>query len=282
MGFDRELHKNKKKHANKHMNQIKKPEVAGMFYPEDKTELDTMINRFLADAKGQNQPVPKAIIAPHAGYIYSGPIAASAYASLKNAQNKITRVIVIAPAHRYPFYGLATSSANAFSTPLGTIQVDQAALKSIASLGGASLIDAAFTNEHALEVQLPFLQTQLKNFNLIPLLAGLSNAEEVSKILEALWGNEETLIVISSDLSHYHDYKTAQRLDKKTADNILAFNYDGITSEQACGFIAICGLLKIAKQKKLRAELIDLRNSGDTEGGKDQPVVGYGAFHFYQ
>ncbi len=248
---------------------IREPAVAGMFYPAEPEKLRGMIERFLADAKPG--AYPKAIIAPHAGYIYSGPIAASVYKRIN--PEKISRVVLIGPSHRVALRGLAASSAPAWRTPLGDVPVECPAFLPVN--------DAAHELEHSLEVQLPFLQIVSNPFTLIPLVAGDASAEAVAEVLEKLWGGPETLIVISSDLSHYESYATARKMDRAASEAILALDERGLDYDSACGLIPICGLLRLAKQKQLRAELIDLRNSGDTAGPRDQ-VVGYGAFAFYE
>jgi len=257
---------------------IRKPAVADMFYPGDPDELHRMISAFLNEAKS-GEGVPKAIIAPHAGYIYSGPIAASVYAHIAPAQNTISRVILLGPSHRVPFQGIAASSMDAFATPLGTIPLDREAIESILDLPQVRELDPAHTQEHSLEVQLPFLQEVLNDFSLVPLAVGDAAPEEVKEVLEQLWGGQETLIVISSDLSHYHDYATAAAIDKETSNAIEALQPEKIGYDQACGRTPIAGLLLIAKEKGLKAHLIDLRSSGDTAGPRDQ-VVGYGAYIF--
>jgi AmmeMemoRadiSam system protein B len=254
------------------------PNVAGKFYPANPSILRQDVLKMLADASNKAElQTPKAIIAPHAGYIYSGPIAASAYACLPKAK-QIYRVVLLAPSHQYPVDGIATTSAEFYLTPLGQIPIDQKAMINV-DLPYLQVIEQAFALEHAIEVHLPFLQLTLENFSLIPLLVGLATTAQVEKILEKFWGGLETLIVISSDLSHYYPYDVAQVLDKKTADAIIKLEPKGVSSEQACGAAAIKGLLTVATKKKMHATQIDLRNSGDTSGPKDQ-VVGYGAFHF--
>ena len=227
-----------------------------------------MIEGFLAAA--EPGPHPKAIIAPHAGFIYSGPIAASAYQRIN--PEGISRVVLIGPSHRVPLRGLAGSSASFWRTPLGDVPVECPAF--------VSVNDAAHEQEHSLEVQVPFLQTVLGHFTLLPLVAGEASAEEVAEVLEKCWGGPETLIVISSDLSHYENYKTARAMDTAASEAILAMDERGLDYDNACGLVPICGLLHLAKQNKMRVELVDLRNSGDTAGPRDQ-VVGYGAFAFY-
>jgi AmmeMemoRadiSam system protein B len=255
------------------------PAVAGMFYPAESHELRQMINGFLDQAQADGAP-PKAIIAPHAGYIYSGPVAASAYARLRLAREVIERVVLLGPSHRLAFSGLAASSMDYFVTPLGKISLDRQAIESVLPLPQVSLLDQAHTREHSLEVHLPFLQLTLGEFKLVPLVVGEAGPREVAEVLDKLWGGEETLIVISSDLSHYHDYQTARKLDQQTSQAIEALRPEDIHYEQACGRNPLNGLLYLAKQLGLKAETIDLRNSGDTAGGKDQ-VVGYGAYVFH-
>jgi len=262
------------------MTSVRYPAVAGMFYPDDPVELDEMIRTFLAEAKKVEGPVPKAIIAPHAGYIYSGPVAASAYRQLLPARETIKRVVLLGPAHRVPFRGLAIPNADFFITPLGTVAVDKEAIDEIADLPFVHRSDAPHQPEHSLEVHLPFLQEVLEDFKVVPIVVGDASAEEVAQVLERLWDGPETLIVVSSDLSHYHDYSTARRLDSATSRAIESLDPSALTYESACGRIPVAGLLLTARRHGLRAETVDLRNSGDTAGPKDQ-VVGYGAYVFY-
>ena len=261
------------------MSHIREPAVAGMFYPDNPGQLHQMITGFLQQVPEVQKPPPKAINAPHAGYIYSGPVAATAYARLRSARHTITRVVLLGPSHRVGFIGLATSSADTFRTPLGDIPVDTESVKQINALPQVHVLDQAHMLEHSLEVHLPFLQESLEQFTLVPLVVGDANADEVAEVLERLWGGDETLIVISSDLSHYHDYATAQRMDKATSEAIEALRPQDIGYESACGRNPVSGLLLLAKRKQLHAETIDLRNSGDTAGPRDQ-VVGYGAYLF--
>jgi len=247
------------------------PAVAGMFYPSDPDELRAQIEGFLAEAEKPEGPSPKAIIAPHAGYIYSGPVAASAYARIN--PEGIARVVLVGPSHRVPFRGLVATGACAYETPLGRVPLEPAA--------DIPVNDVAHASEHSLEVHVPFLQIVLDEFKLIPLVAGDASKEEVGEVLESLWGGPETLIVISTDLSHYHNYCAAQKMDRATSDSILALDPDGLDYESACGRVPVAGLLHLAKQKGMTSELLDLRNSGDTAGPKDQ-VVGYGAYAFYE
>ncbi|MBK8815361.1 MAG: AmmeMemoRadiSam system protein B [Methylococcaceae bacterium] len=255
---------------------IRQSVVSGTFYPTNPKKLHQMLTHYLVDAT-HNGLVPKAIIAPHAGYIYSGPIAASAYARLKNAKDVITRVVVIGPSHRVAFRGLAVSSADSFSTPLGDIPVDKDAVASIINLQFVDYLDQAHAFEHSIEVQLPFLQETLSEFKIVPIVAGEASPDQVAQIIDTLWGGDETLIVISSDLSHYHDYATATKLDLQTSDHIERLEYERLSYDSACGKIPVSGLLKSARQKNLSVKTIDLRNSGDTAGDKSR-VVGYGAY----
>ena len=250
---------------------VREPAVAGMFYPADPAELRWTVEGFLADVPVREGTSPKAIIVPHAGYIYSGSIAASAYACVRPAD--IRRVILLGPAHRVWLEGVGTSSASAWRTPLGDVAVE--------APPGFTVVDAAHAEEHSLEVQLPFLQVVLGEFTLLPLVVGQATKEEIADILASLWGGDETLIVISSDLSHYENYETANRMDSAASQAIVDLDPTGLESRNACGCIPICGLLHLAKQKGMRAELIDLRNSGDTAGSREQ-VVGYGAYAFYE
>lgn len=259
--------------------QIRQPAVAGMFYPADHAELQRIVDDYL-QAAGQSldtdSPVPHAIIAPHAGYIYSGPVAASAYARLRPARERFTRVLLLGPSHRVAFHGLATSSASHFLTPLGTIPLDRTTITQLETLPQVKRLDQAHALEHSLEVHLPFLQRVLKEFVLIPLVVGDADPHEVNAVIEQVW-DEHTLIVISSDLSHYHDYATAQRLDAATSKAIENLQPERIGYNDACGRNPVNGLLDFARQHGLHATTIDLRNSGDTAGPRDQ-VVGYGAW----
>ena len=260
------------------MDTIREPAVAGMFYPADKRQLTRMISDFLSDL-ATNGSSPKAIIAPHAGYIYSGPTAAVAYARLSKCADSIKRVIILGPAHRMAVRGLAASSADAFATPLGILPVDKESLLRILGLPQVQIVDEAHAAEHSLEVHLPFLQMIFPDISIVPLLVGEAKDEEVAELLEQLWGGPETIIVISSDLSHYHDYATAQALDMTTAQAIEQLDPAALRFDSACGRIPIRGLLQVARRHGLQATTADLRNSGDTAGSKNR-VVGYGAFIF--
>ena len=257
------------------------PAVAGMFYPADRQQLHDDISQYLNAAMGSSAAslVPKEVIAPHAGYVYSGPVAASAYVRLLPARELIHRVVLLGPSHRVPFRGLATSSADVFTTPLGPVTLDRETIDSLTDLPQVHRLDEAHAQEHSLEVHLPFLQETLDDFQLVPLVVGDARPAEVAEVLERLWGGPETLIVISSDLSHYHDYVTAKRLDRHTSDAIEALRAETVHSEDACGCVPVSGLLYLAREHGLHASTVDLRNSGDTAGLKDR-VVGYGAYVF--
>lgn len=266
------------------MSAIRPAAVAGMFYPRDPDELAAMVDSLLGAAAARTppgEPVPKAIIAPHAGYIYSGPVAASAYVRLRPAADRIRRVVLIGPCHRVAVRGLALPSAKRFATPLGTIDVDQPAVAALASLPQVRVFDATHTAEHSLEVHLPFLQRVLPSFTLVPLVAGEASAEEVAEVLDRLWGGAETVIVVSSDLSHYLSYEAAKAMDATTCAAIERLDPAAIGYDQACGRVPVAGLLLVAKRRKLRVRTLDLRTSGDTAGDKRQ-VVGYGAWMFIE
>ena len=247
-----------------------------MFYPDDPTQLRTMIDGLLEGGPTAGSP-PKALIVPHAGYVYSGPVAASAYRHLIPVAQRIKRVILLGPSHRVALHGLAAPTAKAFRTPLGEVPVDTNSIASVAALPQVGYQDAAHALEHSLEVHLPFLQTILGTFKLVPLVVGNASAEAVAEVLSLLWGGDETLIVISTDLSHYHDHTTAQTLDRRTCDAIEHLAFDRIHYDNACGRNPLNGLLYLAREKGLEITTLDLRNSGDTAGPADQ-VVGYGAW----
>lgn len=257
---------------------IRQPAVAGMFYPDEKPQLRRMVNDYLDQAPVKLDHVPKAIIAPHAGYSYSGPIAGTAFFPLARARN-VTRVVLLGPSHRVAFDGLAAPRATGFETPLGVVSVDTATVERARSLPQVQEFDAAHTQEHSLEVELPFLQLTLKEFALVPLVVGDASDEAVGEVIDLLWGGPETLFVISSDLSHYLDYHTARELDRRTADAIEQLQPECVGFDQACGRVPIRGFLWAAKKRGLPARTLDLRNSGDTSGRRDR-VVGYGAFAF--
>ncbi|MGR8934107.1 MAG: AmmeMemoRadiSam system protein B [Gammaproteobacteria bacterium] len=256
---------------------IRHPAVAGSFYPSDAKHLQQEVDRYLREAAVPTTPAPKAIVVPHAGYIYSGPVAASAYRCLQPVCETIRRVVLLGPSHRVAFRGLALSRAGSFHTPLGDIPLDTDLIATLEDLPFVQYVEQAHSYEHSLEVHLPFLQLTLEHFKLVPIVAGDATAEQVCEVLERLWGGSETLIVVSSDLSHYHDYATAKRLDRETTDKIEHLQYEQLHYDSACGRVPISGLLALARKKSLHVKNIDLRNSGDTAGDK-QRVVGYGAY----
>ena len=263
------------------MLQIRPPAVAGAFYPRERQVLANDVSALLAGA-GAAAPAaaPKALVVPHAGYVYSGSTAARAYARLAAARLAIRRVVLLGPVHRVPVRGLALPGALVFATPLGQIEVDQAAVRSIAHLPQVVVSAAAHAMEHSLEVQLPFLQSVLEQFTLLPLAVGDATPAEVAEVLELLWGGPETLIVVSSDLSHFLPYHRAQAVDRDTVEHMLALE-GPISHEQACGGTPVSGLLLAARQHRLAPELLGLCNSGDTAGDRNR-VVGYAALAFHQ
>jgi AmmeMemoRadiSam system protein B len=254
------------------------PAVAGMFYSNKPQELAAEVRSYVAEAAppATARP-PKAVVAPHAGYIYSGAIAGTAYACLSARGKDIERVVLVGPSHRVAFPGLATSGMNAFETPLGPVAVDREAVALLAKEGLAREFERAHENEHSLEVQLPFLKQVCPDAHVVPLLVGDSDWQGVGKALALLWGGDETAIVVSSDLSHYHDYATAQRLDAATAKTVERLGAGEVDFEHACGATGINALLAVVAGKGLACTTLDLRNSGDTAGPKNR-VVGYGAF----
>ncbi len=261
------------------MTSVRQPAVAGTFYPADARELRQTVQGYLRAASSSSDEAPKAIVAPHAGYIYSGPVAASAYRSLAPLSDIVSRVVLLGPSHRVAFRGLAFSAAESFLTPLGAVPVDRDALGLVSDLDQVRQYEAPFAGEHCLEVQLPFLQSVLSDFSIVPLLVGDATTDEVAEVIERLWGGEETLIVVSSDLSHYLDYDSARAIDAETSRAIESLRPDAISHHQACGRNPLNGLLREAKRHGLRARTLDLRNSGDTAGPRNQ-VVGYGAYAF--
>ena len=260
---------------------IRPPAVAGSFYPGQRQSLFRDLQTMLA-ASGQapeaTRAAPKAVIVPHAGYVYSGTTAALAYARIAAAAGSIRRVVLLGPVHRVPVRGLALPGGDAFATPLGTVPLDAPAIASIAQLPQVVLSPEAHAMEHSLEVQLPFLQAVLGEFTLVPLAVGDATPQEVAQVLEVLWGGPETLLVISSDLSHFLPYRSAQSVDQQTVQHILQLEAQ-LTHTQACGGTPVNGLLLAARRHGLRPELLGLCNSGDSIGDKDR-VVGYASIAF--
>jgi len=256
---------------------VRAPAVAGSFYPASPEVLARAVDGLLAVAGAPGGPCPKALIVPHAGFIYSGPIAAAGFARVAAHGPRFERIVLLGPAHRVAVDGIAAPGCTWLETPLGDVEVDLAALARVPQVTTSA---AAHAREHCLEVELPFLQRIAPRAKIVPLVAGRARPDLVAGVLDALWGGPETLIVISSDLSHYLPYATGRALDEATAAQILAGDAT-LRSEQACGATGINGLLHVMRQRGLGIERIDLRSSGDTAGGRDE-VVGYGAFALYE
>ena len=263
------------------VSQVRRPAVSGTFYPSNPKELHASVQFYLSEAAGKisSTPIitPKAIIAPQAGYKYSGLTAAAAYNSLKPIANSINRVVIMGPCHRIGISGIALPSSQAFDTPIGRIPLDIEAISKIVPLHQVNIFDDTHKEDHAIEVHLPFLQVILKNFSIVPMIVGQSSINEVAEVLQTLWGGDETLILVSSDLSHYLPYDEAQKIDNITCKAIEQLDPTALGEEQACGRNSIKGLMMVAREKGLSAVTVDLRNSGDTAGNKDS-VVGYGSW----
>jgi AmmeMemoRadiSam system protein B len=256
---------------------IRQPAVSGLFYPGGADALRRSLAELLAQADDDAAgPPPKALIVPHAGYVYSGPTAARAYRRLVPVGRTIRRVVLLGPSHRVWLEGMAVSSAAAFATPLGRIPVDREAVARIVGMPGLRVSDAAHVQEHSLEVQLPFLQAVLEDFKLVPIAVGNCPAERVGAVIDALWGGPETLIVVSSDLSHFLSYEQARAADARTRDRIMA-HATNLSDQEACGARAINGLMAAEATRELVVENVDLCSSGDTAGDRER-VVGYGSF----
>src|SRR5262247_3588005 len=256
---------------------IRPPAAAGLFYAADARRLQATVSELLGEAEPSAKVLPKALIAPHAGYVYSGRVAAEAFATLRASAQSVARVVLIGPAHFVAVRGIAAPTVDAFETPLGCVPVDRDALSAIADLPFVIAADAPHAPEHSLEVELPFLQTLLPNFAVVPLVIGDAAPQDVAEALRRLWGGPETLIVVSSDLSHYHDYDTARRLDAATAAAVERGDWAALGPNEACGFLAVAGLLGEASRRRLALHRLALCSSGDTAGGRDR-VVGYGAW----
>lgn len=261
------------------MTRVRHPAVAGTFYPADPRALRVMVDRFLDAAPAVDEATPPvAVIAPHAGYVYSGPTAGRAYARLRPWVGQIDRVVVVGPAHRVPVHGLGLSTAEAFDTPLGRIRVDRNACDALAFHAGVTWSDDTHRYEHSLEVQLPFLQRTLGDeWLLVPVVAGGGTAPLIADAFEHLWGAPRTLFVVSTDLSHYHDVTTARRLDRATAATIVAGSWEELDDLDACGAIPVRAALELARRHDEHVELVQLSTSADTIGPDDR-VVGYGSF----
>ncbi len=273
------------------MDKVRLPAVAGLFYPKDQRELSASIDSFLKDQKvsisSKGGFHPKALIVPHAGYIYSGAVAGTAYSQILNRRDEIKKVILVGPAHRLGIRGIALPDVSTFLTPLGKVLVDPTLVEKVRVYPWVEICNEAHLDEHSLEVHLPFLQKILGDFKILPLLVGRISPEDVGETLRSVWGGPETLIVISSDLSHYLEYDAAKEIDESTSRSILEGRWkDLLDGDRACGAIAIAGLLRIAHEMNLKSQVLDLRNSGDTAGlgplGRKSQVVGYGAYGFYE
>lgn len=257
--------------------QVRQPAVAGQFYPADAEALRQQVDDLLGKAEEPEGEAPKAVIAPHAGFMFSGAVAATAYARLAPARGRIRRVVVLGPSHFVPVRGLAASSAARFATPLGEVPVDADGLDTALAQPGVSVFDRAHAREHSLETQLPFIQRVLGEVEVVPLVVGDATPDEVGQVLAALWGDEETAIAISSDLSHFHEDAVARELDATTARAIVALRGDELGPNNACGYLPIAGLLWNAARREARVKTLQLANSADA-GGPHDSVVGYGAF----
>jgi AmmeMemoRadiSam system protein B len=258
---------------------IRPPAVAGMFYPGGRAELERSVRGHLEGATIADVIPPKAVIAPHAGYIYSGATAGFAFQALAARAAEIRRVVLLGPSHRVPVRGLALPAALEFETPLGRVPVDTGLAAELTDLRQVEVSDAAHALEHSLEVELPFLQVVLGEFAILPLVVGHPSPREVAEVLNRVWGGAETAVVVSSDLSHYLRYDQARRIDRETVEQILRLETP-VDPERACGAYSIGGLLEAAREQGLEAELLDIRNSGDTAGDRDR-VVGYAAVAFH-
>ena len=255
---------------------IRPAAVAGSFYEADANHLKQHILSLMSGAHGNTPCSPQVLIVPHAGYIYSGATAAEAYHTVAALAGKIERVVLFGPAHRVALQGMAVPSVDAFATPLGDVPLDKESIARIAALPGVCVSDEAHREEHSLEVQLPFLQTVLKHFSLVPVVVGHCAPETVASVMDALWGGPETLLVVSTDLSHFHAYNAATELDTLTCQRLQAKD-SALSGQDACGAYALNGLMSTVHCQPLQVELVDMCNSGDTAGSRDQ-VVGYGAF----
>lgn len=257
----------------------RRPAVAGTFYPGSESSIHEMLDEYLDEARERSTADvrPKALIVPHAGWIYSGPVAASAYVLLEPLRGTIERIVLLGPSHFIPFEGLALTKNDEFATPLGEIPIDIGATSTLGDLDFVQAWDRPHSREHSLEVQLPFVQKILGEFELVPIAVGEASAAQVGEAIERLWGDEGTLILISSDLSHYEEYDRARQIDEQTAGAIDSLSRTDIGPYEACGCRPINGMIHAARAREMTCKRLDLRNSGDTAGPKDR-VVGYGAW----
>jgi AmmeMemoRadiSam system protein B len=264
---------------------VRRPAVAGTFYPGDPEDLAAALRGCFAGALPAEEPgavpkalpVPKALIVPHAGYVYSGPVAATAYRRLAPARSSIRHVVLLGPSHRVPLRGIAVPSVDAFATPLGLVPVDGVARSRALGVPIVQTDDRAHAGEHSLEVQIPFLQFVLEQFDVLPLVAGPCPPRDVAALLDTVWGGPDTVVIVSTDLSHYLRYADAVALDRRTADAVVACESHGLHDRDACGVVGLRGLLEAVRSRHLQVRELDLRNSGDTAGDR-LSVVGYGAF----
>lgn len=258
------------------MSEVKPCDVADMFYPKKADVLSEMISKFIGEAKDFDFK-PKALVVPHAGYIYSGPVAGTAYKLLEKYKDDFDNIVILSPSHYMAFRGVAVHSADFFHTPLGDLEVNKTLIGQLMRFLHVNVVDEAFQREHALEVQLPFLRHISDHFKIIPCVVGESTEVEVSYIFNKLWDDPRTLFIVSSDLSHFHDYKTCQHIDGRTKEILEELSWEELPHESACGFFPLRGLLKVTKERGLHLTTLDIRNSGDTQGDLSR-VVGYGSF----
>jgi AmmeMemoRadiSam system protein B len=259
---------------------VRPPAAAGLYYPRDPEGLRHALQTLLGRVAATAQRLPKALVVPHAGYAYSGEVAASAYRTLSQEEAaRIRHVVLLGPSHRVKMHGLALPSCDGFATPCGTVPINAPARQRLRELGLAGIADAPHALEHSLEVQLPFLQMLLGDFDLLPIAVGIAPPAQVGRALEAVWGGPETLVIVTSDLSHHHTRLEAQSIDRATARRITERCSD-LSDTEACGADALNGLAEVARQRGLQVELLDRRTSGDA-AGEGQRVVGYGSFALY-
>ncbi len=258
---------------------VRQPAVAGLFYDRDPVQLGSVVDELLSGVTATGGPRPKVLIVPHAGYVYSGATAASAYLRLAPWRNDIRRVVLLGPAHRVYLEQVALPGCDSYASPLGEVPIDVELAAIATELPGVCVSEQAHREEHSLEVQLPFLQRLLGDFSLLPMVVGHCPPGQVAAIIDALWGGPETLIVVSTDLSHFHSYEQAERLDRLTCERLLAHD-QSLNGEDACGANALNGLMTSEHGRQLEVELVHRCNSGDSTGDHSR-VVGYGAFALY-
>ena len=259
------------------INPVREAAVAGIFYPADVYQLKNDINGYLQHITDNNSGKPKILITPHAGYKYSAQVAASAFAKLRPFKDKIKKVFLLGPSHRVYVNGVALPKEKSFKTPLGIIKVDSDIVEQISKTKPFKFKSTAHKNEHSLEVSLPFLQVVLGNFEIIPMLYGEANPHEIAQTIQPYLERDDSILIVSADLSHYLDYSTAKKVDEQTANNIK----EGKTVDhhQSCGATAINTALIMAQNFGLVPQMLNMANSGDVIGDKDS-VVGYGAWSF--